>query len=79
MTRFIAEYDNTDDQLLHRYELKSFDLAAFQEEFGIVNPENQMQDRYPVFECSVFVVEQHLEKKIHWNFLTRSYYLEFSR
>lgn len=74
--RFVAEYDNRNDALLAKYPLKSFDLSAFQEEFGIVNPDNQMLARYPVFESSQLLLNSHLSKPIRWNFLSLSYYLE---
>lgn len=76
ISRFIVEYSNDDDTRLKEYPLKSFVLADFQDEFGIVHSTNEMLDKYPVFECSVLLLEQHLKTKIRWDFLNKSYYLE---
>lgn len=76
ITRFIAEYDNHNDALIAKHPLKSFDLSDFQEEFGIVNPDNQMLAKYPVFESSQLLLNNHLVKPIRWKFLSHSYYLE---
>lgn len=76
ITRFIAEYANQNDALIAKYPLKSFDLAEFQEEFGIVSPDNQMLDRYPIFESSLLLLNAHLAKPIAWKFVSHSYYLE---
>jgi len=76
ITRYIAEYTNQTDALVAKYPLKTFDLAEFQEEFGIVNPDNQMLDRYPIFESSLLLLNAHLAQPVPWKFVTHSYYLE---
>ncbi len=76
ITRYIAEYTNQTDELVAKYPLKSFDLEEFQEEFGIVNPENQMLDRYPIFESSLLLLNAHLANPVQWKFVSHSYYLE---
>lgn len=77
--RYIAEYSNQTDACIAHHPLQSFDLNRFQEEFGIVSPDNPMLDRYPVFETSVHFLAGYLKKNIKWNFLTHSYYLESER
>lgn len=74
--RYIAEYSNQTDTCIARHPLRFFDLNRFQEEFGIVSPDNPMLDRYPIFETSTPFLAGYLQKNIAWNFLTHSYYLE---
>ncbi len=74
--RYLAGYSEETEWLLARYDLKSFELSAFQKEFGEENPENPMFDCYEVTESNIRFLERHLAENPEWNFNERSYFVE---
>ncbi|WP_339074652.1 DUF7683 domain-containing protein [Teredinibacter turnerae] len=74
--RYLAEYSEETEWLIARYDLETFELPAFQKEFGEANPKNPMFDCYAVAENNISFLERYLGEKPKWNFNERSYFVE---
>ncbi|AUD77897.1 hypothetical protein CW740_01050 [Kangiella profundi] len=74
--RYISEFCNHSDQLLAEYDLRSFDLHKFQNEFGVIDMKNPMFDCYPLHWSNIPFMKAYLSLEPEWDFVNKSYFVE---
>lgn len=73
--RYVSEFCNNSDELLAKYELESFNLAAFQGAFG-VDSANPMFECYSITQEHLSFLSPYLAQEIYWDFKAKSYFVE---
>ena len=76
VVRFVAEYCEQTEFRTARYDLASFDLPSFQEEFGEWDKSSPMFHCYEVAEGNLPFLKRHLRNEPHWDFERYSYFVE---
>ena len=74
--RYITEFSEETDQLLAEYELSSFDLSKFQNEFGVADSGSPMFDCYQIGKGNVSFLNEYLAEEPKWDFEKKSYFVE---
>ena len=77
IVRALTCYSNADDKIVFNVQFEGFDLAAFQEIFG-VDSGNPMYDSYQVNDYNGSFLQQYLPKvqRINWDFNNCAYFIE---
>lgn len=76
VSRYLAEYSESTEKLLAKYDLSDFDLVAFQKEFSEANPDNPMFDCYQVKKSNVEFLQRYIENEPKWDFANNAYFVE---
>ena len=74
--RHISEFSEKSERLVAKYELSSFNLNKFQDEFGETDTNNPMFDCYRLAANNLPFISLYLEKEPSWDFSKYSYYVE---
>ncbi len=74
--RYITLFSKKTEEFIGEYELSSFDLKNFQNEFGETVLDNPMYDCYPINENNINFLKNYMTKEPTWDFINNLYYLE---
>lgn len=76
VTRYVAEYSATSEELTAEYELSAFDLIEFQREFNAPNADDPMYDCYEIKAEHTAFLKAYLNKPPIWDFDASCYFVE---
>lgn len=73
--RYITEFSEQTEELLAEYELATFSLREFQEEFS-ESTDTPMFDCYPISASKIDFIRKYVLEEPKWDFIDNSYFLE---
>lgn len=74
--RYIFEYCAKSEELLAGYQLDTFDLERFQDEFNKPDSDELMYYCYPIHRKNIDFLSDYVSVLPDWDFENKSYFLE---
>lgn len=74
--RYIAEFSEITEKCIAEYDLSSFELELFQNEFGVSEPDNPMFECYPIKESNIDFIKNFINTEPNWDFTNKAYFID---